>query len=161
MKNNILTWDFTKRFLRNGLVVIHMEVHTMQFFKSFCWDSKESYVHPHWREATKVFAVQREFLDIGKRNQIMFLIRIHYDDGNTVLFISVADWSCIWAYFMYLCILALYLHSCSTLALWSHISCCWNYIEYNVKWNACRQMALSAFLKPCKVCFSDFCNIHL
>ena len=27
----------------------------------------------------------------GKRNQIMFLIRIHYDDGNTVLFISVAD----------------------------------------------------------------------
>ena len=25
----------------------------------------------------------------GKRNQIMFLIRIHYDDGNTVLFISV------------------------------------------------------------------------
>ena len=27
----------------------------------------------------------------GKRNHIMFLIRIHYDDGNTVLFISVAD----------------------------------------------------------------------
>ena len=26
----------------------------------------------------------------GKRNQIMFLIRIHYDDGNTVLFILVA-----------------------------------------------------------------------
>ena len=51
----------------------------------------------------------------GKRNQIMFLIRIHYDDGNTVLFISVADWSCIWAYFMYLCILALYLHSSSFL----------------------------------------------
>ena len=27
----------------------------------------------------------------GKRNHIMFLIRMHYDDGNTVLFISVAD----------------------------------------------------------------------
>ena len=62
---------------------------------------------------------------------------------------------CVFVYF------ALYLHSCSTLALWSHISCCWNYIEYNVKWNVCRQMALSAFLKPCKLCFSDFCNIHL
>ena len=51
----------------------------------------------------------------GKRNQMMFLNRIHYDDGNTVLFISVADLSCIWAYFMYLCILALYLHSYSFL----------------------------------------------
>ena len=27
----------------------------------------------------------------GKRNQIIFLIRIRCDDGNTVLFISVAD----------------------------------------------------------------------
>ena len=33
---------------------------------------------------------------------------------------------------------------------------CWNYIEYNVKWNACRKMALSGFLKSGKVCFSDF-----
>ena len=57
----------------------------------------------------------------GKRNQIMFLIRIHYDDGNTVLFISVADWSCIWAYFMYLFILALYLHSCSFLLFFEAI----------------------------------------
>ena len=33
---------------------------------------------------------------------------------------------------------------------------CWNYSEYNVKWNACRKMALSGFLKSGKVCFSDF-----
>ena len=57
----------------------------------------------------------------GKRNHIMFLIRIHYDDGNTVLFISVADWRCTWAYFVYLCIFPLYLHFCSFLLFFEAI----------------------------------------
>ena len=62
-----------------------------------------------------------------KEREIMFLIRIHYDDGNTVLFISVADWRCTWAYFVYLCIFSLYLHSCS-FVLWSHISSQRNFV---------------------------------
>ena len=50
----------------------------------------------------------------GKRNKIMFLFRIHYDDGNTVLFISVAEDAlgrtlCICVFFPCICILAFFL----------------------------------------------------